>query len=108
MTDINSKLSLPVIDISSLRQFISSSSEEAEKDISHVIQQIGDACQTYGFFYISNHGVNGELIDQLMSQGRQFFGKSMEYKNKFHMKNSRVYRGYFHVGEELTYGRKGM
>ncbi|KAL9644959.1 hypothetical protein ABK040_004452 [Willaertia magna] len=100
--DNSEQLSLPVIDISPLRNTTTKNSEE----FNEVIKLIGHACERFGFFYISNHGVDESLVNKLMTEGRSFFAKPLDYKNKFHMKNSRVYRGFFELGGELTYGKK--
>ncbi|KAK4771471.1 hypothetical protein SAY87_032003 [Trapa incisa] len=40
---------------------------------SQVIQQIGQACEEYGFFQIKNHGVAEELVGRMMGVAREFF-----------------------------------
>ena len=47
---------LPVIDLS-----------QDEETISRLIM---DACTTFGFFYIKNHGVPQNLVDNLMAESR--------------------------------------
>lgn len=91
----NQPVTLPIIDVTEIR---SPSSPQAHEQ---VVKQIGAACEKYGFFYIANHGIDEKLVDKLMSEGREFFGKPLEYKNKYHMKNSRVYRGFFELGGGL-------
>ncbi|KAF5729799.1 hypothetical protein HS088_TW20G00164 [Tripterygium wilfordii] len=39
----------------------------------HIINQIGLACQTDGFFQIKNHGIPNSMIDRMLSLGRDFF-----------------------------------
>ena len=87
---------LPIIDISELRN-LNDDGRFNEKAL-NVCKQIGEACHKFGFFYISNHGVSEELINKLMNEGRRFFKMPVDYKNKYHMRNSKVYRGYFEVG----------
>ncbi|XP_059634465.1 protein DMR6-LIKE OXYGENASE 2-like [Cornus florida] len=38
-----------------------------------VINQIGQACQNYGFFQVKNHGVPKEVIDNVLGVSREFF-----------------------------------
>jgi len=55
--------SVPVIDIGGLRD---STADDA-------IGEIANACRDWGFFQVVNHGVPGELIDDVWRQMRQFF-----------------------------------
>ncbi|RZC22600.1 protein DMR6-LIKE OXYGENASE 1-like [Glycine soja] len=41
---------------------------------SHIIQQIDQACQNYGFFQVTNHGVPEGVIEKIMKVTREFFG----------------------------------
>ncbi|EFC36233.1 predicted protein [Naegleria gruberi] len=98
-----SNLSLPIIDIGPIIHTTDSDGNyQDEQAAANVIKQIGQACERFGFFYIKNHGIDEELVDKLMSEGRSFFNKPLDYKNQYHMKNSKVYRGYFELGGELT------
>ncbi|KAH7519419.1 hypothetical protein FEM48_Zijuj08G0034100 [Ziziphus jujuba var. spinosa] len=38
-----------------------------------IINQIGLACQNYGFFQVKNHGIEEDVINKMMSVGREFF-----------------------------------
>ena len=51
-----SQLQLPVIDVQALRH-----GSAAERQA--VAAQLGQACETHGFFYISGHGIDPALID---------------------------------------------
>ena len=83
---------LPVIDLS-----------QDEETISRLIM---DACTTFGFFYIKNHGVPQDLVDNLMAESKRFFAKPEAFKNKINMKRSGLqWRGYFALGDELTSGK---
>ena len=55
--------SVPVIDIGGLR--------DGRAD--DAIEEIATACRDWGFFQVVNHGVPGELIDDVWRQIRQFF-----------------------------------
>ncbi|OXA37971.1 probable iron/ascorbate oxidoreductase DDB_G0283291 [Folsomia candida] len=68
-------------------------------------QQIGEACRSYGFFYIKGHGVDEVLQNQLENGSKKFFSLPLETKMKIHMSlGGRAWRGYFAFGEELTGG----
>lgn len=69
-------LSVPTIDISALR----ASNDVSEK--SKVIQQIGDACEQWGFFYVVNHGVDLDLVEKATTLGKLFFHMPKEIKDK--------------------------
>src|SRR5205814_2975551 len=67
---------------------------------------IGETCRLSGFFYISNHGVDGGLQRRLEDLGRQFFAQDLETKLGIRMSlGGRAWRGYFRVGDELTSGK---
>jgi len=70
-------LSVPVIDISPL---ISKSSTEQEKQ--DVVNDVGNACKDWGFFYVKNHGVDLELVKQTTDLGLKFFKMPKEFKQK--------------------------
>jgi len=90
--------SIPIIDVGALRgeDFVS------KKEIA---RQIGEACKNIGFFYITNHGISTDLRDRLFHEGKRFFRLPVEQKNQIAMTKSRVFRGYFEVGGELTSNR---
>lgn len=67
-------------------------------------QQIGDACRNVGFFYIINHGVNQEDMDDVLEKSKQFFDLDLESKLKASNggdgSEKKGYRGYFEIGGE--------
>ncbi|XP_037046351.1 probable 2-oxoglutarate-dependent dioxygenase At3g111800 [Bradysia coprophila] len=65
-------LSVPIIDISSLNS--NNSTDEIDR-------QIHKACEEWGFFYVINHGVDLELIQQAVDLGLEFFNLPKELKN---------------------------
>lgn len=52
---------IPVIDLSEL----TSSPTPNPEAWSRAAAEIGDACLNIGFFYVKNHGVNQELINNI-------------------------------------------
>ncbi|URD86970.1 hypothetical protein MUK42_27439 [Musa troglodytarum] len=60
---------IPTIDLGSL-------------DVSRVIAQVGDACRSFGFFQVVNHGVPDELMLSLMAVASEFFRLPPEEKAK--------------------------
>src|ERR1043165_9368054 len=83
-------LQLPVIDVSA---------PSAAEDIDRA------ACE-FGFFYITGHGIDPEVIGSLLRSSRTFFDLPGETKQAVHMsRGGKAWRGYFPVGGELTSGR---
>jgi isopenicillin N synthase-like dioxygenase len=95
--------SLPVADVSALVNDAKMGAQVAVAD------QIGAACRTYGFFYVSGHGVPPELLDRLDSASRTFFALPEQQKLEISMsRGGRAWRGFFPVGDELTSGRPDL
>ncbi|MEH2385764.1 MAG: 2-oxoglutarate and iron-dependent oxygenase domain-containing protein [Nostoc sp.] len=93
---------VPVIDISTL---VSQTSNYSDV----IADQIRQALQDYGFFYIVGHGVDQQLQKQLEHLSQQFFAQDVETKLKIPMAlGGRAWRGYFPVGNELTSGRPDL
>ncbi|KAF9132686.1 hypothetical protein BGW39_011549 [Mortierella sp. 14UC] len=57
---------------------------------------------TIGTFYIKDHGVATELTTGAMQSVRDYFSLPLEEKKKMMIDNSRHFRGYKLIGEELT------
>ncbi len=92
---------IPVIDI---HPIVKTNSNSEKKKI--VVEQIHKACLENGFFYVTNHGVDLNLIKALEDLAVSFFNQTVTVKNRIHMKNSGLHwKGYFAVGEELTSGK---
>ncbi|KAL7003759.1 Protein DOWNY MILDEW RESISTANCE 6 [Sarracenia purpurea var. burkii] len=49
-----------------------------------IIQQIGEACRTYGFFQVINHGVPVELVEKMLEVAEEFFALPVEEKMKLY------------------------
>nr|QWQ66227.1 Fe(II)/2-oxoglutarate-dependent dioxygenase 3 [Phlegmariurus tetrastichus] len=47
------------------------------------LQQLASACESWGFFQLSNHGVPNHLIQQTLQLSRQFFELPFEEKQKY-------------------------
>lgn len=89
---------VPIIDISPL--------VHATDQRQSVADAIGQACRSYGFFYIIGHGVSEELQNRLEAQSKVFFAQELEVKNQIPMAQAgKAWRGYFPVGGELTSGK---
>ncbi len=51
-----------------------------DRDRHQVAQEIYEACHTFGFMYLSHHGIPENLLHQLLEQSRQFFALPVEAK----------------------------
>jgi isopenicillin N synthase-like dioxygenase len=77
---------IPVIDVAPLVD---------GSDAAIVAQQIGQACEKVGFFYIKNHGVDQSLVDTMYAMTKAFFDLPYDVKNKLNVVNSgQTLRGY--------------
>ena len=80
-------LQLPLIDISGLCS--------ADTAAHHAVaQQLRQACEQRGFFYISGHGVDEALIAAVFEQSRIFFAQDMAEKRRIDKRHSTCNRGY--------------
>jgi len=87
-------MNIPIIDLSLLKK---------EGGIEQLTIEVGDACRDIGFFYVINHGIEKDLINELFKTGHEFFEKPVEDKQKISMNlGGNAYRGYFILHGELT------
>ena len=84
---------VPIIDIAELRVDSAASAARAAVD------QIAEACSSWGFFQVTNHGIADELIDEVWQQTRDFFGLPIESKMSV-VRNRENPWGFYH--NELT------
>jgi isopenicillin N synthase-like dioxygenase len=90
--------SLPVIDVAPLVR--------GDADCSQVAHEIDAACRSYGFFYVSGHGVDAGLLERLDALARQLFALPEAEKAEIAMaRGGRAWRGWFPLEGELTSGR---
>lgn len=76
----NHMATLPIVDISPFVDESKKSDEAARKRTAEAIHQ---ACKEVGFFYITNHGVDADLVEGVLTQAREFFlGQPLEEKEK--------------------------
>lgn len=78
---------LPIIDISALR----SNDPQAQKAVA---EQMRRACETRGFFYVTGHGIDPQLIEQVFVNSQDFFGQNMQVKLALDKRHSNCNRGY--------------
>lgn len=69
------------------------------------VKQIDEACKHVGFFFVENHGVSRNLLNDLHSVSQQFFALPVPEKRTIDMTSGgKAWRGYFGVGDEVTSG----
>ncbi|XP_022882475.1 2-oxoglutarate-dependent dioxygenase mpl2 isoform X2 [Olea europaea var. sylvestris] len=67
-------------------------------DIQSSVSLLKQACLDSGFFYLINHGINEEFMDEVFAQSKRLFDLPMEEKMKL-LKNEK-HRGYTPVLDE--------
>lgn len=68
-------------------------------DITSSVSSLKQACMDSGFFYVTNHGISEEFMDQVFSESKKFFDLPLEEKMKL-LRNEK-HRGYTPVLDEL-------
>ena len=67
---------------------------EKLEDRQVVAAEIRDACTRVGFFYIEDHGIPDDIVEDVFYQGKRLFGLDFDEKMKLFINNSSNYRGY--------------
>mmetsp|Transcript_16345 Transcript_16345/g.23848 ORF Transcript_16345/g.23848 Transcript_16345/m.23848 type:complete len:372 (-) Transcript_16345:817-1932(-) len=94
----NASYAIPIIDIEVL---VNGSVKEKKES---VVQEIGKACEEIGFFAITNHGVDTDLIDATWDMTRKFFDLPIEEKMAVPSKEPEYPYGY-EQSERLVKGK---
>ncbi|KAF3442978.1 hypothetical protein FNV43_RR16896 [Rhamnella rubrinervis] len=67
-------------------------------DIDHSVALLKQACMDCGFFYVVNHGISQEFMDEVFEQSKRFFTLPLDEKMKL-LRNEK-HRGYTPVLDE--------
>ncbi|KAE8443405.1 hypothetical protein EG329_001886 [Mollisiaceae sp. DMI_Dod_QoI] len=59
-----------------------------------VANEVAEACESCGFFYVKNHGIDQKLIEETIESNKRYFAKPLEVKMREHIYKSRTLRGY--------------
>ncbi|MGV8885317.1 MAG: isopenicillin N synthase family dioxygenase [Microbacteriaceae bacterium] len=86
--------SLPILNMSKLRG--------TEVEVAEFRAELLKATHEVGFFYLVGHGVEQQLVDDLLAASRAFFDLPEADKLALENVNSPQFRGYTRVGGELT------
>ena len=89
---------VPVIDLSPLRDLDEKLSTQVNTDL---IEQVGKACEEWGFFQVVNHGVPISLLDELEAVTHEFFNLPREEKLK--VPHHRMYCIHIYVDDEMNF-----
>jgi hypothetical protein len=86
---------VPVIDLSPLMSKKKKSSSglesssaltqqehDAHSSIHNLVEQVGKACEEWGFFQVINHGVSLSLLEELETNAQSFFALPLQEKAK--------------------------
>ncbi|KAJ8581247.1 Clavaminate synthase-like protein [Rhizopogon salebrosus TDB-379] len=57
-------------------------------------QQIRKACMTIGFFYVKNHGISQNCLDEILKVIQEYYSLSADEKMKFHHNPASNFNGY--------------
>jgi isopenicillin N synthase-like dioxygenase len=90
----------PQIPMLDLRRFDAGEAERAA-----FLTELREAAHGVGFFYVTGHGVDAELLSDLMDTSARFFSLPEADKLAIEMVNSPHFRGYNRVASERTRGR---
>ena len=70
------------------------------------LTNVRETAHEMGFFYVENHGVDAQLIQQVQLLARQFFALPEANKREIQMVHSPHFRGYNQMGNERTRGQR--
>ncbi|KAI4284259.1 MAG: hypothetical protein L6R38_001536 [Xanthoria sp. 2 TBL-2021] len=85
--------SIPILDLSLARHANTKPS---------FLQSLRSALLEVGFLYIKNTGIDDELIEHVIAQGKAFFDLPEDKKLEVQMKNAASFLGYNKLGNEIT------
>lgn len=92
---------LPVIDVGPLRR----QGDDGAAERVEVARRIDAACRRHGFFLVTGHDIDPELLRRMTTAARAFFARPDEEKATIAMsRGGRSWRGWFPLGDELTSG----
>lgn len=89
---------LPIVDFS---RFHGSDGERAA-----FVAELRAILHDHGFFYLTGHGVDAKLIQDVVSTAKRFFALPLEQKLEIEMVKSPHFRGYNRAGRERTRGEQ--
>ncbi|CAN6456743.1 unnamed protein product [Victoria cruziana] len=70
----------------------------SEPDIHKSVFLLKQACEDSGFFYVVNHGISQELMDEVLDQSKRFF--DLPIKEKMKLLRNKNHKGYTPILDE--------
>ena len=67
-------------------------------DIDATVQNLRDACENVGFFYLESHGLSTDFMDEILVSSKELFDLPLE--EKMSLSDHKMSRGYTAMGEE--------
>mmetsp|Transcript_29277 Transcript_29277/g.61748 ORF Transcript_29277/g.61748 Transcript_29277/m.61748 type:complete len:181 (+) Transcript_29277:107-649(+) len=83
--------SIPIIDISPLVHLDERSNDSENERLKSVVSQISSACETFGFFAVTNHGVDPQIIANAWDTSKDFFDLDPSIKGSVPMTSEYPY-----------------
>jgi len=72
------------------------------------LDDLRHAARDVGFFYLTGHGIDSDLLNQVQDHARQFFALPDSEKAAVGMINSPHFRGYNRAASEITRGKPDL
>lgn len=94
--EFDSKLEIPVIDLTSLQD------RNSVNECVKTTKSIAEACRDHGFFYVKNHGVSEGVQNNLFNALKKFFALPLDEKEKIKSQGTPGMVGYFKFQSEKT------
>ena len=63
-----------------------------------IVNAIGHACRSHGFFSVTAHGISEPVIAQAFAASKQFFDLDESFKRTLHINQSTCHRGFDPIG----------
>ncbi|MGY5809255.1 isopenicillin N synthase family dioxygenase [Rhizobium sp. LEGMi198b] len=98
VAQLPNETALPTLDLS---RFYGTS-----EDRQAFVAELRGVLHDHGFFYLQNHGVDPDLIRDVVATAKRFFALPLEEKLKIEMVKSPHFRGYNRAGQERTRGQQ--
>ena len=93
-------IALPTLDLSLL--------ERSAAQRQGLLDDLRHAARDVGFFYLTGHGIDSALLQQVQDHARQFFALPDSEKAAVGMINSPHFRGYNRAASEITRGKPDL
>ncbi|MCU1427889.1 MAG: isopenicillin synthase family oxygenase [Actinomycetia bacterium] len=90
---------IPILDLAPFRHAPTS------PDATRFVDKLRSVCHEHGFFYLTGHGVDDALNDDVHALARRFFALPLAQRLDIANVNSAQFRGYTAIDHEFTGGR---